>query len=97
MKNPQKKEKLWIEAKKKCRLNNEDVRMAKELGLNPVKLIKNIPSKSQPWKLPVKQWLYEIYEKHHAEIAKRKARREKAAHKHTANKIQGRQTDTAKK
>ncbi|MFH1616376.1 MAG: hypothetical protein ABIG61_14975 [Planctomycetota bacterium] len=77
MKNSQQKEKLWIEAKKKCRLNNEEVRMAKELGLNPVKLIKNIPSKSQPWKSPVKEWLHDIYEKHQAKIAKRKARRAK--------------------
>ena len=72
-----KKDRLWIEAKSKCRLNNEDIRMAKELGLNPVKLIKNIPSKSQPWKLPVKEWLHEIYEKHQAKIAMRKDRRAK--------------------
>ncbi|WP_296970814.1 hypothetical protein [Tepidanaerobacter sp. EBM-38] len=25
---------LWQEAKKKCRLNNEDIKIAKELGLN---------------------------------------------------------------
>jgi len=53
MKNSQQKEKLWFEAKQKCRLGNEEIRIAKELGLNPVKLIKNIPSKTQPWKLPV--------------------------------------------
>ena len=72
-----KKDRLWIEAKSKCRLNTEEIRMAKELGLNPVKLIKNIPSKSQPWKLPVKEWLHKIYEKHQAKIEKRKARRAK--------------------
>lgn len=27
--------------------------MAKEMGLNPRSLIKNIPSPSQPWKQPV--------------------------------------------
>ena len=37
--------------------------MAKELGLNPRSLIKNIPSPSQQWKLPVKQWIRELYEK----------------------------------
>jgi hypothetical protein len=51
----------WAEAKRRCRLNAEEVRMAKELGLNPRKLIKNIPSKSEPWKLPIKQWIHELY------------------------------------
>jgi len=71
MKSPQQKEKLWLEAKQKCRLGDEEVRMAKELGLNPIKLIKNIPSKSQQWKLPVKEWLHEIYEKHMAKSNKK--------------------------
>lgn len=77
MKNSQQKEKLWLEVKRKCHLNDNEISMAKELGLNPVKLIKNIPSKSQPWKLPVKEWLHEIYEKHQTKIEKRKARRAK--------------------
>ena len=37
--------------------------MAKELGLTPRSLINNIPSSSQQWKLPVKQWIHELYEK----------------------------------
>ena len=41
---------MWAEAKKKCRLNQEDIALAKRLGLNPRSLIKNIPSKSEPWK-----------------------------------------------
>ena len=51
---------LWADCKRKCRLNAEDVELAKKLGLNPKSLIKNIPSKSQPWKTPVKDWLREI-------------------------------------
>ena len=62
MKNSQQNEKLWFEVKRKCQLNDEEIRMAKELGLNPVKLINNITSKSQPWKLPVIEWLHEILE-----------------------------------
>jgi len=58
-----KRDRLWAEAKQRCRLNREDVRIAKEMGLNPRSLIKNIPSPSQQWKLPVKQWIYELYEK----------------------------------
>lgn len=28
-------EKEWIEAKQKCRVNDSEIRMTKELGLNP--------------------------------------------------------------
>lgn len=52
----------WQEAKKKCKLNNEDIKIAKELGLNPKSLIKNIPNKSELWKAPVKVWIREIQE-----------------------------------
>ena len=51
-------EAMWAEAKKKCRLNSEDIALAKRLGLNPRSLIKNIPNKSEPWKAPVKDWLH---------------------------------------
>ena len=51
----------WKEAKKKCRLNAETVQMAKELGLNPKSLIKNIPNKNQSWKKPVYLWIREMY------------------------------------
>lgn len=71
-----KKDALWAEAKRKCRLNNEDIRMAKEMGLNPRSLIKNIPSQSQPWKLPVKEWIREMYEKRQKKAAKKKSPKE---------------------
>ena len=51
------KPELWAEAKKKCRLNEEEIRMAKEMGLNPKSLIKNIPSPREQWKQPVKVWI----------------------------------------
>ena len=53
----------WAKAKHVCRLNLEDIRMAKELGISPQSLIKNRPSPSQPWKQPVKDWIGELYEK----------------------------------
>jgi len=53
----------WAKAKRLCRLSAEDIRMAKELGMNPRKLIKNIPSKSEPWKAPVRIWIRGLYEK----------------------------------
>ena len=53
----------WAEVKRRCRLNAEDVRMAKELGFNPKSLVKNIPSKNQPWKMPVKDWIRDLHNK----------------------------------
>lgn len=53
----------WAKTKKVCRLNMEDIRMAKELGISPQSLRKNKPSPSQPWKQPVKDWIGELYEK----------------------------------
>ena len=79
-KRPQnKKDKLWAEAKRRCRLNAEDVRMAKEMGLNPRSLIKNIPSKAEQWKLPVKDWIRQMYQKRQEKSARKKARKGQAA------------------
>lgn len=72
MANKIKRDKDWVEAKRRCQLNQEDIRKAKELGLNPRKLIKNIPSKSQQWKAPVKYWIRDLYEKQQIKIASRR-------------------------
>ncbi|MHC4194342.1 MAG: hypothetical protein ACYSQZ_00020 [Planctomycetota bacterium] len=74
-----KKDKLWIEAKRRCRLNEEDIRMAKEMGLNPRSLIKNIPAKSEPWKSPVKDWIRDMYQKRQEKATKRKLRKNQAS------------------
>ena len=37
--------------------------MTKELGMGPKSLMKNIPAPTQKWKLPVKLWVRELYEK----------------------------------
>lgn len=57
------KQELWDEAKRKCRLGEEEIRMAKEMGLNPKSLIRNIPNKKEMWKAPVKDWIHDMYEK----------------------------------
>jgi hypothetical protein len=51
----------WAEAKKLCRLSVEDVKKAKELGFSPRALIKNIPSKDQQWKAPIRVWIRDLY------------------------------------
>jgi len=55
--------------------------MAKEMGLNPRSLIKNIPSKSEPWKAPVKYWLRDMYRKRKEKAEMRKKRREEKKEK----------------
>lgn len=71
----------WQEAKQKCQLNSEDIALAKRLGLNPRSLIKNIPSKSEPWKAPVKDWLHAIDEKRQQKAEQKQRRKAKAAQK----------------
>src|SRR5262249_15033532 len=53
----------WAEARRRCRLSVEDVRMAKELGMSPGGLIRNRPSPQQRWKAPVRVWVRELYRK----------------------------------
>jgi len=53
----------WATAKTLCRLSAVEIQMAKELGMTPKSLTKNIPSPSQQWKASVKQWVRGLYEK----------------------------------
>jgi len=55
------KQRSWAEAQRRCRLSDEALRMAKELGLNPRSLIKNIPSPTQQWKAPVEEWVRDLH------------------------------------
>jgi hypothetical protein len=57
------KNELWKEAYKKCRLSTKHIQMAKELSLNPRSLIKNIPNPKQKWKIPVREWIEQMYAK----------------------------------
>jgi hypothetical protein len=66
----------WEDAKKKCKLNAEMLRMAKEMGLNPRSLIKNIPNKSEQWKAPLSVWIEDMYEERQAKLNKKRALKE---------------------
>jgi hypothetical protein len=68
-----KREADWAEAKRRCGLADETLAMAKELGLNPRSLIKNISSRSEPWKAPVAVWIRELHRKRQQEAARRRA------------------------
>ena len=61
MSKPFKHDPQWARAKQVCRLNMEDIQMAKELGISPRTLMKNQPGPSQQWKLPVKLWIRELH------------------------------------
>ena len=62
-KRNQQKQAAWADAARRYRLSADEVRMAKELGIGPGSLIKNIPSRSQRWKQPVRDWVRELHEK----------------------------------
>ncbi|WP_367361793.1 hypothetical protein [Mesotoga sp.] len=73
-----KREEEWKEVKKRCRVGDETIRMAKELGISPKTMIKNIPNKAEKWKAPVDVWIRDMYEKvkeKNAKKAKAKAKR----------------------
>ena len=56
--------KLWVEARQKYRLSHTQIQMARELGLNPKKFGSLGNTKQQQWKLPLPEFIEEIYFKH---------------------------------
>jgi len=58
----------WGEAKKLCRLNQDDIAMAKALGFHPDALVRARPDPKQKWKLPVKEWIHELHFKHFGNV-----------------------------
>ena len=62
MTNMSAKDQLWAEAAKRYRLSNEHMRMARELGMNPKKLGGLANHKQEPWKVPLPQFIEELYE-----------------------------------
>lgn len=51
----------WIEARKKYRLSHAQIQMARELGLNPKKFGSLADHKQEPWKLPLPNYIEELY------------------------------------
>lgn len=70
-------EQMWQDAQKKCRLSQEDVALAKRLGINPHSLIKNIPSPKESWKAPVREWLHEMDAKQQKKAEQKRRRKAK--------------------
>lgn len=51
----------WITAKSRHRLSQAHVQTARELGMNPLKLGKIDNHKQEPWKLPLREFIEELY------------------------------------
>jgi hypothetical protein len=58
-----KNEDAWRQAKKRYRLSNAVIDMAKKLGLNPKKLGKIANHKQEPWKAPLPDFIRDLYDK----------------------------------
>jgi hypothetical protein len=58
-----KNQQIWIDVKKKYRLSNEVIHMAKQLGLNPKKFGGMANHKQESWKQPLPDFIYSLYEK----------------------------------
>ena len=53
----------WIDARKRHHLSHAQVQMARELGMNPAKLGKIDNHEQEHWKLPLPQFIEQVYEK----------------------------------
>jgi hypothetical protein len=51
----------WIDARKRHHLSHAHIQMARELGMNPKSLGKLDNHKQERWKLPLPQFLEELY------------------------------------
>lgn len=72
----------WPEAKKLCRLNQNDIEMAKALGFHPDALVRARPDPEQKkWKLPVKEWIHELHLKRFGRVLGEKLSRASLADK----------------
>ena len=54
----------WIEARKRFHLSDAHIQMARELGLNPKKLGGLANPEQESWKLPLPEFIEELYFKH---------------------------------
>jgi len=53
----------WIDARKRFHLSHAHIQMARELGMNPRKFGSLANHKQEPWKLPLPDFIEELYYK----------------------------------
>ncbi len=69
MKKPNQKLQAWIDARKRHHLSHAQVQMARELGMNPSKLGGLDNHKQERWKVPLPQFIEELYLKRFGKTA----------------------------
>jgi len=52
---------IWIDVRKRYRLSDVHIQMARELGMNPKKFGKIANEKQEPWKAPLPAFIEGIY------------------------------------
>jgi hypothetical protein len=52
---------VWIDVRKRHRLSDVHIQMARELGMNPKKFGKIANEKQEPWKAPLPAFIEDIY------------------------------------
>ena len=61
LRKPNAKMQAWIDARKRHGLSHAEVQMARELGMNPKKLGKLDNHDQEPWKMPLRQFIRQLY------------------------------------
>jgi hypothetical protein len=52
---------VWVDARKRFHLSHAHIQMARELGLNPKKLGQKANHTQEPWKVPLPQFIEQLY------------------------------------
>lgn len=68
-KKPNQKLQVWMDARTRHHLSHAQVQMARELGMNPAKLGKLDNHRQEQWKLPLPQFIEELYFKRFGKTA----------------------------
>lgn len=63
------KYRVWIEARKQCKLSHAQIQMARELGLNPNKLGSLANNDQERWKAPLGEFIGRLYEERFGKVA----------------------------
>ena len=55
------KYKVWVDVRKRFHLSHAHIQMARELGMNPKRFGGKANHKQEPWKLPLPQFIEDLY------------------------------------
>jgi len=63
------KYRVWVEARKRFKLSDAQIQMARELGMNPKKFGSLANNDQEHWKAPLGEFIEELYQKHFRKAA----------------------------